>query len=341
MSQAALSANLVDVILAKRSITAEDVLKLRREVFRDNVVDLNEAEAVFQLDQGCQDKDPSWTQFYVDALTDFFVWQAKPRGYVDEDAARYLIDNLACDGRIDGMSELELLINVVHWAASCPEELADFAMKAVRESVLSPETAAYGSNRPPAVISPLDVAIIRKLIYAPSSPGGFNVTRGEAELIYELHDACAAAENAPAWDDLFVKAIANYLMFPRGAPVVLSADEVKRRERWLQERRGVGQLLADISKAAATGNIDFKGAYEEVDPFGKEKARKENEREAARVREALTREAIDADEARWLTSHIMRDGALRDTERTLLEFIKNNSPGIDPALDALFAKAGI
>ncbi len=341
MADVSLSSDLVDEIAAKKSISAEDILRLRREVFRDGVVDPIEAQAVFRLDHACAEKDPSWTQFYVDALTDYFVWQVTPQKYVSEENARLLIDNIIADGRVDSTSELELLINVIHWAISCPEELALFALKAVRESVLVPETASYGSNRPPAVISPADVEIIRRVIYAPGSPGGYTVTQREAELIFELNNATVEAENAPSWDDLFVKSIANYLMFPRGAPVVPDAQEALRRERWLEERRGVGRLLMDVGKSFASADIPFSEAYAAADPFGKVGARKERDHEQVRVREALSREAIDAQEATWLADHINADGVLHENERALLKFIKQYSPSIHPSLDDLFSRAGL
>ena len=37
----------------------------------------------------------------------------------------------------------------------------------------------------------------------------------------------------------------------------------------------------------------------------------------------------------------MSDGSLHDNERALLDFIKANSPQIDPSLTPLFEKAGI
>ena len=341
MSETLTSSELVEEIAAKGTISAEDVLRLRREVFADGVVDPMEARDVFRLDHACGTKDPTWTQFYVDALTDFFVWQAVPRGYVDQELGSFLIANIAGDGRIDDTSELELLINVIHWAKSCPEELALFVLKAVRESVLEPETAAYGSNRPPAVISPADVEIIRKVIYAGASGGGLTVTRPEAELLFALNDATIAVENAPTWGDLFVKAIANHLMFPRGAPAVPDADEALRREAWLKDRRGVGRLLGQVGGAVKSRDIPIREAFAEADIFGTRAAKEERAREEARVSEALSREAIDEAEAKWLSERINRDGTLHENERKLLEFIKKNSPSVDPLLDELFAKAGL
>lgn len=333
--------DLAESLCAKGTITAEDVMALRRGVFPDGVVDAHEAEAVFRLDQACSQKDPVWTRFYVDALTDYFVWQSKPKGYVDEKLAQVLIDKIVHDGRIDAMSELELLINVVHWAIWCPEQLSVLVLEAMRQSVLSPATASYGSNRPPCVITPADVEIIRKAVYAPGSPGGFTVTRREAELMFELNDATSDSENAPTWPDLFVKAVANHLMFPRGAPVVPDANEALRREAWLNDRRGVGALLMNVGRSLGTGDVPVGEAWKEADLFGTRGAEEERAVEEARVREALSRESIDAEEAQWLLARLHADGDLHDSERKLLAFIKQNAPSFHPDLKQVMATAGI
>jgi hypothetical protein len=341
MNDVSLATGLVDSLIAKGSISAEDVLKLRQDIFRDGIADRAEAEAMFRLDSGCATKDPSWTQAYVDVMTDYFVWKAEPSKYVSEENARFLIGHVVADGRIDGVTELEMLINIIHWAESCPEMLAVFALEAVRESILSPETAVYGSNRPPAVISPADVEIVRKVIYAGASGGGFTVTRREAEMIFELNDSTIEQENAPSWGDLFVKAIANHLMFPRGAPVVPDAKEVRRRDAWLAERRGVGDIFKGMGKAFAKADIPIAEAWKEFDFLGKQSAKEEREREEAQTREALSRESIDAAEAQWLIGRVMADGVLHENERKLLQFIKQYAPHIDPSMNELFAKAGV
>ena len=341
MNHVSLISTVTEELIAKGAIDADDVLRLRRELWKDGIVSREEAEAVFRLDHACAERAPEWTRFYVDALTDYFVWQAKPRRYVDEESAQFLIDNILGDGRINGSSELELLVNIAYWCESCPESLALFALRAVKESVLAPETAVYGSNRPPAVIGPGDVEIIRRTIYAPGSPGGFTVTQREAELMFELNNASITAENASGWGDLFAKAVANFLMFPRGAPIVLSADEVMSRERWLEERQGVGDLLTNIGKSAARLDIPFREAWEAVDPTGAAQAQREREADEARVREAMSRESIDADEAMWLINQINADGVLHENERKLLAFIRANAHAIDPILQDYMEKAGV
>lgn len=333
------SVALMEELCKQPEITRDDVMAIRRATYGDGICSFEEAEAIFALDLACPVKDPEWGLFYVDSLTDFFVWQAEPRGYVSEEQAAFLMERISCDGRIDQLTELELLINILHRAESCPEPLVLMVLQAVRESILSPATAIYGSNRPPALITTADAAIIRKVIYAPSGDGSLTVTRCEAEMIFDLNDAVRGEDNTAEWQDLFVKAIANHLMFPRPAPEVPDARTVLNREAWLAERRGVGRLLAGMTQAFARRDVPFSEAWRDIDPLGSKRAAEEREEEDRRTREAMQREAIDPVEAKWLIDRIGRDGVLDDNERALLAFIRDNATSIDPALEPLLARA--
>lgn len=341
MSEAATLDSLVERICASGRITAEDVLALRGEVFPDGVVSSAEAAAIFRLDAACPERCPEWTRFYVDALTDHFVWQAEPRGYVDQARGRQLLDAVLRDGRIDALSELELLLNVVHWCVECPEELSKVALDAVRESVLRPDAALYGAGREAGVISAEDVELIRRLIYAPGSPGGITVTREEAELLFDLDRETDPAKNDEAWSELFAKAVASAVMFPRGAPQIPDAAELLRREREAEGGQGIGGLLVGIGKAVAGGDVRFRDAYEEADVLGQERAEALRAREDAEAREALSRETVTSTESAWLVAQLQRSPGFSPAERRLLAFIEANAPSIDPALRHLIEEAGV
>ena len=75
--------------------------------------------------------------------------------------------------------------------------------------------------------------------------------------------------------------------------------------------------------------------------FGTRRAREANEKEQAQLQEALSREAIDAEEACWLIAQMDKTDGFSEGERQLLAFIKENSPSIDPALAPLLEKAGL
>lgn len=332
--------SITEKLISKSSITADDVVHLRREVWSNGIVDRSDAEALLALDHGCDDKDPAFTAFYIEALTDYMVWQADPPKYISEENAQFLIDNVVKNGRIDSGSELMMLANVLYWALSAPAVLGEFVLDSVRESVMNPDSGCYGSNRPPAVIGAGDVEIIHRVIHAPGGPGGLTVSQREAELLFDLNDATANEENASGWSDVFAKGVANFLMFPRAAPVFNLEDE-RRREHWLNERGTAGGFLSGV--AASTGRLDIPWgeAWKAADLFGAVSAREAREADEARTREATDRESIDESETKWLIDRLNTDGTLDENEQKLLVFIKDNSPDIHPLLLEYMAKAGI
>lgn len=330
MTDAVSSRDLVKEIASSGTITAEDVRQLRQEVFGDGVVRHREAEAVFRLDRACGGKDAAWLEFYVDALTDYFVWQAEPSRRVDAEKADFLTANILRNGRTVSASALELLINVIHWAEACPKELTLLVLEAVRDSVLDFDGAVYGAGRRPGAIDAVDVEVIRRVIYAPAGDGSYLVTRREAELLFALERSTNPIKNDKSWSDLFVRGVANHLMFPLGLPLQPDAAEVSRREAWLRERRGVGLLLMDVGHAF--GSFDFAGVWDELDLFGTRRARDDAASEAAEATAARVRAAIDESEAVWLLDQIGQLEHDSDNVAALLRFIARHATSVHPRL---------
>ena len=326
-------------IKASGRITEEDIGVLRRGVFRDGIVDWDEARMVIDLHGACAERADAWDQFYVEALTDFLVWSAKPRKFVDGAKARFIREAILKDGQVDSATELALLINVVHWAASCPEDLVELVVAAVHDSVLSPDDAAYGRGRKRNQIDDIDVALLRKVVFAGASDGGFTVSRWEAEMLLSLHDATRKADNSNDWRDLFVKGVANYLMFPRGAPAVPNAEEFAQREEWLAERRGAGQVLLNVVKNV--GSLDYARVWREADVFGTRQALRRERLQATRMADAFRREGIDGAEAAWVLDWLATDGDLHPNERALLNFIADNATVVPKKLAEFMAEKGI
>jgi hypothetical protein len=333
--------HLDETLRASGHIEGQHALQLRRMIYAKGNVTRKDAEILFKLDRACSRKDPAFAALYVEALTDYFVWQTEPKGYVTPELARFLIDNVAADGHVERKTELELVLNIVHWARQCPEEVVTLVLEAVRQSVLLSRESPIGANRPRASIGAGDVAILRKALHAPAGDGSLLVTRREAELLFGLNEATGTGDNDPAWRDFFVRAIANHLLNPMDEPAVPEREVALRRERWLDERGSIGQLLSGVGAALAKGDVPFQSVWEAFDS-----ATAKTEREAAAYEERATRmrlarERVDADEAKWLVERVLRDGAIDENERALLAFLKTESPANDPALEPLFKRAGL
>jgi hypothetical protein len=320
-------------------IEGQHAIQLRRIIYATGSVGDEAAKMLLRLNDACSKKDAAFAQLYVEALTDYFVWQTEPKGYVSPEGARLLLDHVGGDGHVDSKTELELVLNVVHWARQCPEDVVILVLDAVRQSVLLSRTSPLGANRPHASIGAGDVAILRKALHAPAGDGSLLVTRREAEMLFALNDATSAGKNDPEWMDFFCRAMANHLLNPADPPVIPSRDEAARRERWLNERGSVGQLLRSVGTALARGDIPARAVFDELDPFNAASDEKAAEAEARATRERLAREQIDAGEAQWLAQRILQDGAIDDNEHALLAFLRKEARAIDPALEPVMARA--
>jgi hypothetical protein len=320
-------------------ISPADVLNLRRNVFGDGIVSQQEADAVFAMDSAIPAKCAEWNVFFVESLSDYVVQQAEPQGYVSVANGEWLIERISHDGKLDTASEMELLIAVLNKAKSAPERLVRFALYEIGRAVLEGEgPLSQGRVLEKGVIGEAEVELIRRVLYAFGGDAGISISRAEAEFLFDLNDRTVAAQNHPAWRELFVKAVANYLMASASwrAP---SRAVALAREEWLADDKpdiastlkgafsGFGQMF---SGAFLDGLFD--DAHSQVEKAWKER----NAVEEARMEHA---QVIEEHEAQWLVDRLSRDAMVHDNEKALLRFLKEESPEIHPSLKPWFEKA--
>ncbi|MGX5831921.1 hypothetical protein [Mesorhizobium sp. 43Arga] len=319
-------------LTSKNRIAPEDVLMLRRDVFADGVVARGEAEALFALDQTAQDKCAEWTPFFVEAVTDYIVHQEKPSGYISQDNADWLVRAISRDGMVDSRTELELLVHVLEKARSSPGKLCVYALEQVAHAVIDGKgPLMLRGALVPGLIAKAEVELLRRILYAHGGDGNIAITRGEAEVLFRINEQTAQAKNDPSWNDLFVKAIANFVMCSAGyeAP---TRDVALRQESFLEHTEPeIGGFFSRMVSEGLAGIIE---AYRSPDDIEAEWEAKN------RAAEALARraETIDASEAKWLIEHIGTNRPLYENERALLTLIKHASPEIHPALRPLLDK---
>ncbi|TPI35723.1 hypothetical protein FJW07_23075 [Mesorhizobium sp. B3-1-9] len=319
-------------LTSKNKITAEDVTMLRREVFADGVVGRGEAEALFALDQTARDKCGEWAPFFVEAVTDYIVHQEKPEGYISEQNADWLVPTISRDGMVDSRTELELLVHVLEEAKSSPGQLSAYALEQVAHAVIDGKGPLMLGDLVPGLITKAEVDLLRRILYAYGGDGNIAISKAEAEVLFRINDRTAAAENDPSWNDLFVKAIANYVMCSTGYEPP-TREVALRHETFLDE---AGPTLGGFFSRMVSGG--FAAILEAYHSPGDIEAEWEARNRAT---EALARraETIDASEANWLAERVGGGRRpLRDNERALLTLIKHASPEIHPALGPLLDK---
>ncbi len=324
--------SLVDAMAGRGRIVADDVMALRRVAYPDGMIGRAEAEAVLALERStggaaCRE----WQALFVEAMVDHVVHQTEPAGAVADTEADWLTGALR--GRVATPGELEALVRIMEAARAMPPAFAAFALQQVKDGCLTGEgPTTRGRCHYSRVVDAADVDLLRRMLFAAGGDGSTDVTRAEAEVLFDLHDQTVGQDNDPGFSDLFVKAIAQHVL-------AASGRQVPTREALFQpmnaiESRGVFGVFERLRAAGFAG--PFAGGVADLlrsPQSAVEGAYADLNRHRAAAAD------IGADESAWLARRIMRDGRPTEAEKALLTFILGEKGELDPSLAELLARA--
>lgn len=330
--------DLTAALTSRSAITAEDVLALRRLVWGDEAVSRVEADAIMALNTACQVRASEWIDYFVEVMVDYVVHQQQPDGYIDEANAQWLTNWIDRDGRVDSLSELELLVKVLETAQSAPDSLRTYALKQVEAAVLTGEgptrrtgLAVQNGGLDASGINATEVELLRRVVFAQGGDGNIIVSQAEADMLFRLKDATLGKNNAPQWADLFVKCVGNHLM-AHSTYQPLTRDEQASLDAyvadthinlWRFARRAFG-APAMVRQAFGKGDLTKEEVAQLVDNRVPDKVLGNALRAYDDAAEAIDL-AITPGEKAWLVARINADGATDALETALLDFIRNES----------------
>ena len=299
---------LAEQAMAVGTIDADDILALRREGWSDSAIDADEAEALFVLNDHLADPSTEWSQFFAEALSEYIVNGVLPHGYVDDELAEWLTERIDSNGRVDTMTELELLVRVLEKALGSPGSLKAYACEQIEQAVLTGEGPTRdGGTLEPGKVNAAEADLLRRLIFSPSSDRPAAVSRSEAEMLFRIKDASLGADNAPDWKQLFVQGVGNYLQGFGGAEP-LSRERAAELESFMNSAApSIGGFFARMASSS------MKVGFSEV--FG--------DRDDKPDVLDLADEAyqVTGGEHDWLQTLIDANGQVDEYDQALLDFI--------------------
>ncbi len=317
----------LEQIKACGKVNSYDVMHLRGNLFRDDVVDRGEIENLLNLDASLKEKCPEWGWLLREALVLHTVDEAGTGGVVSVEKADWLIDHISGTGLVDSPERFEALVEVLETARATPDALVMLALDHIKIAVLENQgPVATGRDGEKKVICKSDVELLRRVLYGFGGDNGIAISRAEAEFLFDLNDATADYENDPAWADLFVKAIGYYLLATAeggGSARRVEVDEHKDEGRSLLSR--FGALMRGAKRAATDNSIVVDEAFGE-----------QNKKMQSQLRSA---EVVTSDEATWIADRIGRDGELHENEKALLRFVREESHDLHPSLEPLLEQS--
>lgn len=327
-------------IQSRGTIRLADILKLRRDYLPNGVHFETEAQALLLLNAACPIQEMSWTPFLVDAIATYIVHATAPAGYLTVGKARWLIGHASSGGRVERLSCLELMITVLEMARWAPPSLPAFVLRQIEVDIVTGmgplrSAATSGKGR----VGKTAAALIRRVLEASDASHAAEthsssirgaLTRAEAEVLLDIHDATIAADNCLEWTEMFTKAMANVLMTASGyaAP---ARSQALQTEPWFD---------ASSPPQAFIQTMQDRGFRALLAPYS---ARSEEDRALAHLEhhkvEIITAEVIATLDADWLANRLQRTATLTPATQALLAFLRAQEHSLHPALQPLLERA--
>ncbi|MDX2157143.1 MAG: hypothetical protein SFW09_11600 [Hyphomicrobiaceae bacterium] len=335
----------LDEIRRRGTIRDSDV-SLLRSVWADaEALTAEDADELFGLHGACPVKAPSWSPFFIEALTEYVVHQATPVGYVVAENARWLTAKIGAFGRVETSTELALLVHVIETARWAPPSLAAFALAQVREAIASGTGPLRAGHSPKAgTIAPEEVELVARIIGTHSADIGIPITRGEADALIAINRAITPGGSSPAWSTLFIRCIGSAVLAALG-------HAVPARHRLLDE--------GDPTSAETFILLGRRGSHETDRPrsecryapdrqprvWSTARLLRPEERALARLErqrlEIVTNEVIEDVSDVWLMSRLGERASLDDNEIALITFVAREASRVPRALADFASRAVI
>jgi len=324
-------------------VETADVLAVRRAVYGgDCLVSGAEAEAVFAVERARRVASPEWSAFFVEALSDYILNQAEPRGFVSEDNAAWLQGQISKRRTPSMDGDLAILVRVIEEAREVPPAFAAFALRTAKEAAIYGDGAdAQGRAHVSGRVDQADVAMLQRILWGAGSEGHLAVSREEAEALFAIADATTGAANDPAFDDLFAKAIGNYLLGATGR-VMPDRETALRFDNAGAYKADVvgamGNVLGHVfgkrpPKLTAMLKTRASTLAQEIED---EHGQRNMERDVAIEMAAI----LTPEKAGWLQERIARNGVTNGPEKALLAFVERESVKLGADSGFELAKAG-
>ncbi|MET0639725.1 MAG: hypothetical protein ABWZ19_06900 [Hyphomicrobium sp.] len=323
----------VDDILRRQAITFDDILLLKRVFYEDGIVSSDEANLLFSMHENCTVQHADWPDFFIEALTDYLVFQEPPRGYLTAANAHWLIDRVSRGGKISTKTEIDLVLRVLSTARWAPVSLSQFALEQVKHAVVTGSgPLRRGKPLGAGKISEGEVEHLRRILYAFGGDGHVAVTRHEADVLFDIDEAVAGSPPNAAWTDLFVKAVANVMMAVSGYAVP-SREEALRQEAGIEDDDG--SILTSLLAMVRANLSSMQDSYH--DQSIEERALSHLEHQRIEI---ITNEEIAAADPSWLVGRLGRNGRLSPSEIALISYLNHETPRIHPTITEAVCRLG-
>ena len=243
----------------------------------------------------------------------------------------WLIARISKNGRVETLTELQLLVTILTLARNSTDRLVKFCLEQVKFAVVD-GAGVVGSGRTikPGAIGEAEVNLLRALLFACGGQNNTSISRVDVDVLFDINDAVRGHDNHQCWGQLYSQAISNYLMFLTGVTSP-SRDEALRSEAFFMEPEPIVEPGKSMKLSDMLKNMSAKLKGAEKKALAREMAIVAAKRSGA--------DTLTEGESHWLKEPIGRSGRLDKNERALLDWPEAKCPDLHQSLSPLLLAA--
>lgn len=330
-----IAGKVLERVQASGRIEDVDVMAMRRFVFDSGSIEPDTVRRLFDIERVRKVHNPEWSDLFCEAVVDLAIHRTPPAGHLSAENAEWLIAEIGEreDARSD--TELEALAAIVEKAREVPPAFSAYVLRQIKTAVVQSDGVdARGARLTPGAVGAPELKLLRRVLWGAEAGGHLAISREEAEALFDIADATTGAANDPAWNDLFARAVGNYLL---GATARASLPRAAALQAWDKDyETDVVHVLTSFLNGAAKM---FEGGWAAAAPgegtLGEEVEKAVAADEAARAKARDGAARLVGEKADWLVDRVRRNGLVSGPEAELLAFVRREANLLSPELRAL------
>ena len=310
-------------------------------VFADGIVSRAEGEAIFAIERARTIHSDGWSELFVEALSDYALNQEEPVGYLSESTAAWIAAEISKRKAPSTDADLELVTNIIEKAREVPLTFSAFTLRMAKTEVIYGDGPdARGRMHVHGRVTEADVITLKRILWGAGSEGQLAISREEAEALVAIADATTGADNDAAFEDLFARAIGNYLIGATGRAVPTRSEALEARTRGTYQASLSGALSAfqKLGRQHIRPD-DLREGWDMVrhsrtltDQVSLATEAEHHASNDARETAMAVAEVMTPDKAGWLLDHVGKNGVMTGPEKALVRFIARESSALDASL---------
>lgn len=231
-------------------------------------------------------------------------------------------------------ADVALVAKIIEDAREVPPAFSAFALGVTKSAVIYGDGVdEAGRMHRSGAVDEADVALLKRILWGAGGEGNLAVSEAEAEALFAIADATTGAANVPEFDDLFAKAIGNYLLGASGRAVP-SRQEALSQTLSADYKHELFWMLRQAVKAGVPGPTTLLETLRNTQSLAEDVEQEQGLRNVRRDVNIEFNEVMTPGKVDWLLDHVGRNAVMNGPEKALVRFIAREAKFYDPALKA-------